>query len=152
MTLHSATGFSSQFVSPVMSEKSLPNFRRTCSLKQHTNSRRSFLARQDQHALMRRVPLSDTQQRQASVYGLYLARPLWDHSFFTSFAFWLAQPCPCCLRPYFAFPASEFYSMMLLVQPNQKLKTLVKDALLSCCDFSSVRQFSARRELPIISK
>src|SRR5881394_82079 len=152
MTLHSATTSPSQSVSRVMSGKFLPNFRRTCSLKQNTNSTCSFLAGRVQRALVRSVPLHNAQERHAFVWCLSLPRRLRALSFFTDFAFWLTQSCPCCLPPCFGFPASVFYSIMLSVQPKHKLKTFVKGALQSCRDISSVRQFSASSKLPIIAQ
>jgi hypothetical protein len=51
MSLHSAAAYPSQSVLRVMLEKSLPNFRKMCSLEPNTNSTCSFYARRDQRAL-----------------------------------------------------------------------------------------------------
>ena len=152
MTLHSVTTSPSQSVSRVMSEKFLPNYQTARSLKQNANSTFNSVAGHDQHALVRDAPLHNALDRQAFVWCLTLPRPLRALSFFTGFAFWLTQSCPCCLPPCFGFPASVFYSIMLSVQPKHKLKAFVKDAFPSCRDCLSVRQFIASSKLPIISK
>lgn len=124
MTLYSKPEFPSQSASPVVSKTSLPNSSE---------------------------PLHNVQQRQASRWGLPSPRPLQRPSFFTSFPSWLTQLCWCCLHPCFAFPTSELYSIMVSVLTKHKLKNLVNGAFASCCELSSIRQFSVRSKLPIIS-